>query len=130
MHDKKTIHGLIKGFYSYAKNRFGFNEPCRVFLHDDAENAMNPLGKTAYYDPDSMEIHVYITGRQPMDILRSCAHELVHHTQNCRGELAEPTSTEEGYAQKDEHLRKMEKEAYLEGCMSARDYQDQLKAEQ
>ena len=130
MHDKKTIHGLIKGFYPYAKDRFGFNKPCRVFLHDDAENAMNPLGKTAYYDPDNMEVHVYITGRQPMDILRSCAHELVHHTQNCRGEFDEPTSTEEGYAQKDEHRRKMEKEAYLEGCMSARDYQDQLKVEQ
>ena len=130
MHNKKAIHGLIQGFYPYAKSRFGFDKPCRVFLHEDAENAANPLGKTAYYDPDNMEVHLYISGRHPKDILRSFSHELVHHAQNCRGEFDRPMSTEEGYAQEDDHLRKMEMEAYLEGCMGVRDYEDQLKAEQ
>jgi len=130
MHNKKVIHSLIQGFYPYAKSKLGFDKPCRIFLREDAENAMNPLGKTAYYDPDNMEIHLFTTGRHPKDIVRSCGHELVHHAQNCRGEFDRPMNTEEGYAQNDSHLRAMEEEAYLKGCMMFRDYEDQLKAEQ
>jgi len=37
-------------------------------------------------------------------------------------------STEEGYAQKNPHLRKMEEEAYLEGNMCLRDWEDGYKS--
>jgi len=124
MHDKNTIHSLIREFYPYAKQRMGFDQPCKVFLRENKENYANPLGKTAYYDPQGMEIHLYSTGRHPKDVLRSFSHELVHHTQNCRGDFAGGIQTDEGYAQSDKHLREMEKEAYLEGNMAMRDWTD------
>jgi len=129
MHDKNTIHELIREFYPYAKKKLGFKESCKVFLRDNKENAADPLGKTAYYDPQGKEIHLFSTGRHPKDVLKSFSHELVHHNQNCRGEFANASATTEGYAQTDEHLRKMEKEAYLEGNMLVRDWCDARKAD-
>jgi len=124
MHDKNTIHELIREFYPYAKKKLGFNESCKVFLRENDKNYSDPLGKTAYYSPQDMEIHLYTTGRHPKDVLRSFSHELVHHTQNCQGSLQGAGATTEGYAQTDEHLRKMEKQAYLEGNMLLRDWCD------
>jgi len=123
MHDKNTIHELINEFYSYAKENMGFNKPCKVFLRQNTKNASEPLGKSAYYDPDSMEVHLYITGRHPKDILRSFSHELMHHVQNCRGDFNNSGATTEGYAQKNEHLRKLEVEAYT-AAIHLRDWTD------
>ena len=127
MHNKNTIHELIREFYPYAKEKMGFDKPCRVFLRENKENSADPLGKTAYYVPESMEIHLYTTGRHPKDVLRSFSHELVHHTQNCQGQFENSGDTNEGYAQTDEHLREMEKQAYLEGNMCFRDWTDTRK---
>jgi hypothetical protein len=52
----------------------------------------------------------------------------VHHAQACRGDLTGLEATEGGYAQKNPALRKMEKEAYLKGNMTFRDWEDTLKA--
>ena len=54
-------------------------------------------------------------GRHIKDILRSISHELVHHMQNLRGDLDGDFDAGEGYAQKNQHLRNLEKEAYLLG---------------
>ena len=124
MNNKNTIHELIREFYSYAKENMGFDKPCKVFLRENTQNAADPLGKTAYYDPDAMEIHVFTTDRHPKDVMRSFSHELVHHTQNCRGDLNDAGLAEAGYAQTNEHLREMEKEAYLEGNICFRDWTD------
>ena len=60
--------------------------------------------------------------------MRSLSHELVHHAQNCRGEFDKPTvAGEQGYAQKDPHLREMEREAYELGNMCFRDWEDGYK---
>ena len=49
--------------------------------------------------------------------MRSVAHEVIHHAQNCRGQLDPQRMGEasEGYAQKNPYLRKLEEEAYLLG---------------
>ncbi len=122
------IQNLIKGFYPYAKKRLGFNKPARIFLVQDKENAKNNLGKTGYYDPTKMEVYAYITSRHPKDILRSISHELVHHYQNCSGKMKQNEETPEGYAQKDPHLRELEKEAYTLGNLIFRDFEDSIKA--
>ena len=118
----------IQSFYPFAKKRFGFNKPPRIFLSRDEENAKNVLGKTAFYDPDNFSITLYVAGRHPKDILRSLAHELVHHAQNCRGEFDDSSiaSAGEDYAQKDPHLRAMEEEANKEGSMCLRDWTDSI----
>jgi len=131
MKSLSTVTDLIKQFYPFAKDRFGFRKPVRLFLRQDLGNSANPLGKTAYYDPQKMSITIYITNRHPKDILRSFSHELVHHKQNCEGGF-EHTEGDmgEGYAQKNGHLRKLEEQAYLEGNMCVRDFSDGITQEE
>jgi len=104
----------------------GFGRPPRLFLKNDAANAENVLGKTAHYEPDTESITLYTSGRHPKDIMRSFAHELVHHGQNCRGDLTN-FSGGQGYAQQDGHMREMEREAYEQGNLCFRDWEDSIK---
>ena len=97
MENKQNIKDLIRKFYPYAKNKLGFEHPVRVIMRQDAENAKDSLGKTAYYDPAEKLIVLYVTNRHPKDVLRSFSHELVHHAQNCRGDL-DDLSTDGNYA--------------------------------
>jgi hypothetical protein len=121
------ISPLIKQFLPFAQERMGFSEPPRLFLRGDDQNAQNPLGKTAYYDFEQKSITIYITGRHPKDVMRSISHELVHHAQCCRGDLDGHTAAGPGYAQSDDHMREMEREAYEVGNMCFRDWEDSLK---
>lgn len=125
--DLDVFHKLSQQFLPYAQKRLGFDKPVGINLISDPQNAKNPLGKTAYYDPNQLEVTVFVDKRHVKDILRSMSHELVHHTQNCRGEFDGGVQTGPGYAQEDGHMRKMEKEAYLEGQMLLRDFEDNLK---
>ena len=127
MSDNSILKSLIREFYPYAKNRMGFDKPVRIVFRKDKQNCQNPLGKTAFYDPSSMSITLYTMNRHPKDVLRSFSHELVHHKQNCCGHFDSIGEMKEGYAQDDEHLREMEKEAYLEGNMCLRDWEDSRK---
>ena len=52
------------------------------------------------------------------------AHELIHHVQNLRGDLEMGDASSATYAQDDEHMRDMEKEAYLKGNLLFRDWED------
>ena len=115
------IHSLV----DFTKERFGFKRPPTIFLDNDDQNASKTLAKTGYYDPESMEIHVYTTGRHPKDVLRSIAHELVHHNQNENGDFENAGYSGKGYAQKNPHLRKMELQA--NDPMLFRDWEDSLK---
>jgi len=113
--------------YKEAKEKFSIQRPPNVFLRDDKKNAKKLFGRTAYYDPGDSTIVVFITDRHPKDILRSYCHELIHHVQNERGDLKIGDASSPTYAQDDEHMRKMEKEAYLEGNLLLRDFEDNFK---
>ena len=122
--DYQQFKPILSSFLKYATNRMGFKKPPSLFFVSDKDNAQLPLGKTAHYSPDSMEVTVYTDQRHPKDILRSLSHELVHHKQNCDGQFDKMGEMGEGYAQNDKHLRSMEEEAYLEGNMCFRDWED------
>lgn len=124
---KDILQPLFNQFMPFAQKRMGFQKPPRVFLRDDPENAQNPLGKTAYYDPEKMSVTLYINGRHPKDVMRSLSHELVHHTQNCNGQFNDVGEMGEGYAQNDAHLREMERQAYEKGNLCFRDWEDSIK---
>ena len=126
--DMSALTKMAKQFYPYAQEYLGFDKPATIVYESDPTNAQNPLGKTAYYQPDNYTVTLYVDGRHPKDLLRSLAHELVHHTQNCRGDLTPEKLGEmgDGYAQTDGHLRKMEQEAYA--SMVMRDWEDQYKS--
>jgi len=120
---------LIQQFMPFAQEQMGFNRPPKLFLRQDAENGANPLGKTGFYDPQAESITIYVSGRHPKDILRSLAHELMHHTQKCNGDFDKAESQgmgEQGYAQNNTHMRNMEIQAY-QASIVFRDWEDSLK---
>lgn len=121
---------LANEFLPHAESVMGFSEPVAISLLSDEENSINPLGKTAYYDPGEMAISIFVDGRHPKDIMRSMSHELVHHTQNCNGMFDDIGEMSAGYAQEDDHLREMEREAYELGNMCFRDWEDDYKKKQ
>ena len=122
---REEINNLL---IPHMQKQLGFNHPPTINFADDQGNAQDMFGKTAYYNPSTSEITVYITNRHPKDIMRSVAHEVVHHAQNQRGEFENSFNLgEEGYAQNNSHLRSMEEEAYLSGNMMFRDWEDQFK---
>jgi hypothetical protein len=124
----KDYQPYFKSLYDTARERLGFEPHPTIVLLKNKQNAENPLGKTAFYDPSEHKIAVYSHGRHIKDVLRSLSHELVHHAQNCRGEFAGGAATVEGYAQEDEHLRELEREAYEVGNLIFRDWEDGLKS--
>ena len=125
--DMQELSPLIDDLASAVQQKVGLKSMPSITLQDDEDNADVLLGKTAYYDPQNKAVTVYVTNRHPKDILRSIAHELIHHGQNLRGEFDKINAIGEGYAQNDEHLRNMEKEAYLQGNMCFRDWEDGYK---
>ena len=113
--------------YKDAKEKYNIQQAPKLTLRKDTDNAKKTFGRTAYYDPGSEEIVVFITNRHPKDILRSYCHELIHHIQNERGDLKMGGALSPTYAQDDEHMRKMEMEAYLKGNLLLRDFEDNFK---
>ena len=129
--DLSQLENIISQFYPYVKEKLKFNKDAKLNLISDPENAKDAWGKTAYYNPEAMEITVFVDDRHPKDMLRSISHELVHHSQNCRGEFDQTQALEPGYAQNDPHMRRMEGEAYLLGNgFLVRDFEDYLKSQQ
>ena len=126
--DVTEIEGLMQDLHDFSQKRLGFKKPPVLNLMSDKDNR-SPLGKTAHYDPNSMEITIFVDDRHPKDIMRSFSHELVHHRQNENGMFSDlQGDSGSGYAQSNPHLRKMEKEAYLKGNMCFRDWEDGYKS--
>jgi hypothetical protein len=124
---KENLQPLADDLMSYCQKELGYESKPELYFQEDEKNSVNPLGKTAHYSPEESKVVVYVSGRHTKDVLRSVAHELVHHLQNTRGDFNRPAETVDGYAQKDPHLRNMEKEAYLLGNMLFRDWEDNKK---
>jgi len=93
---------------------------------EDEDNAKNPLGKTAYYDPNNKSIALYTTGRHPKDILRSFAHEMIHHCQNMEGRLGDIHTTN---VNEDDYLKELEREAYERGNMAFREWENNMRGD-
>ena len=125
--DMNRTMPLVKSLYSYAQREMGFNNPANITFQSDAQNAGKDLGETGHYHPDSFAITIYTDRRHIKDVLRSIAHELVHHDQNCCGAFQEPFETGPGYAQKDDRMRGLERDAYERGNMIFRDWEDTYK---
>ena len=97
--------------------------PTMEFIDGDSENAKDFFGKTAYYDPNRQHIVLYTEGRHPKDIVRSYAHEMIHHIQNLEDRLGDVSGTN---TMEDDHLDKLEQEANLRGTMTFRNWTDSL----
>ena len=95
-----------------------------VKIRKDESEASNFFGKTAYYDPNNKEIVLYVEGRHDKDIVRSFSHEMVHHIQNLEGRLG---NIQTSNTNEDDSLLELEKEAYLVGNITFRNWEDSVK---
>jgi len=97
--------------------------PKITYINDDDENANDLMGKTAYYDPNKQEIVLYTLNRHPKDVMRSFAHEMIHHIQNLEDRLGNITTTD---TREDDHLTQIEKEAYTDGNLTFRKWTETI----
>lgn len=129
MLDSET-QDLLKSLYKFMKKRFGFaRKPTLKFIYNK-ENADKKLGITGHYDPDIEEITIFCYNRHPKDILRSFAHELMHHIQKCEGTLDPQKSSTEGdenYIIRDKYLEGIEADAFERGNIAFRFWEAETK---
>lgn len=124
----------LASLYTYLASHLGIQKSPTLKLINSKENSENPFGFTGHYDPTNRQVVLYITERHDTDILRSFAHEIIHHWQNERGTLHQNNPVQASgqgennhthYAQEDQWLRRREMEAYLFGNILFRDWQDE-----
>jgi hypothetical protein len=121
------LESHVHGMYDHFESKYGFKKPPTMVFDSDPGNQSKVLGKTAYYDPQSLEIHIFVDGRHPKDVLRSIAHELIHHRQNMEGRLDADGYSGPGYYLENDELKEVEHEAMLEGNATMREYEDTVK---
>ena len=110
---------------NYMRSK-GYNidpAPALKVIDSDVDNSQDFFGKTAYYDPNEQLIVLYTQGRHPKDIVRSYAHEMIHHIQNIEDRLGNIVTTN---TTEDDHLEDIEREAYEEGNIAFRNWTDSL----
>jgi hypothetical protein len=128
--DLSSLEPHVQGMYDFFDQKIGFKKPPTMHFDSDPSNQSNVLGKTAYYDPSSLEIHVFTDGRHPKDMLRSIAHELIHHQQNLEDRLDVGGYMGQGYYLQNEAMKELEQEAMLKGNDLMREYEDTTKSEE
>ena len=77
LNESQDKSSIVKEFIKEAIQSLGINQPCHVKLTGDKS-----LTKTyGHFDPNNNSIVIYTGNRSLGDILRTLAHELVHHKQ-------------------------------------------------
>ena len=119
---------LIKSLVEYMLKE-GMNIrplPKIKFIDNDSKNADDFFGKTAYYRPDSNLLVLYTLDRHPKDVMRSFAHEMVHHEQKCDGRIGgNRIKTQD--INEDNYLKEIEEEAYRKGNIMFRGWTNTIK---
>lgn len=74
----------VKNFISFAAKHLGLSSLPRISLVGKEENTKNAFGHFLG-DRKGTSITVRITGRHPIDVMRTIAHELIHYKQRING---------------------------------------------
>ena len=77
---------------------------------------------TGNYNPETKTITLYVNGRHIKDVLRTLAHECVHHSQNLEGRLVGYSGTR---TSEDDTLTRLEEEAYMRGNIMFRNWTEE-----
>lgn len=89
--DSVSVKPLAE-FIKYAKKRLELKQFPKIKLITDGEFPKQ-LRAFGGYDPETDEIHLYVKGRNVVDVIRTLAHELVHLKQKEDGRV---TGVEDG----------------------------------
>ena len=96
---KKINESVIDDFIEFGKKELSLDDDFRINLTSDGDD----VETLASYDMIDNEINVLTKDRAEADIIRSIAHEMVHHKQNERGDLrGNPEEGEDGSPWEDE----------------------------
>lgn len=95
----------------------------KVELNYDDQDGL--LITTGHYLPDDKKIVLFCKNRHNKDILRSYAHEMIHHMQNLNGEKL--AFCDEDNIADNKKLEKIEAEAYLKGNIYFRKWTESQK---
>jgi cytidyltransferase-like protein len=77
----------IGEFIKYACKNLDIQNPPRNLTLSYDTNQVKDRRSFGYFDPNDHKIWVYVKNRNMADILRTLAHELVHHKQNLDGRI-------------------------------------------
>ena len=109
----------IKSFIQFLRSQHLSIDPLpEIELDDEEQDGL--FIKTGYYSPDERKIVVFTNGRHIKDVMRTIAHEFVHHMQNVQDPDKDWGSN--GDLEQDRKLRGIEGEAYLLGNILFREW--------
>lgn len=126
-HFKKHLAELTQYMQECGVNVYPYP---KVQLNTTPQDGESIYNTTGYYNPKVKMIVLYVHNRHPKDVLRSFAHEMIHHNQNLEGLMSSDKMGEGNdpkYAQNNPHMRKLEEDAYKRGNMIFRDWTDNKK---
>lgn len=101
------------------KNGYTVKPLPKIVLKKDKQEGLFIV--TGYYDSSNKQVVLYTTDRHPKDVLRSLAHELIHHKQFEDGRI-KPEDCEENQITKNDKIVPFEEEAYLKGNIAFRSW--------
>lgn len=116
----------IKSLLDFMSKHINIKPYPIIKISNKNQGEHNVLAYTAHYAPDSKTVTLFIRHRFVKDVLRSFAHELIHHYQNLEGRLNEGDYTGQEIIN-DDKLMKLEEEAYLKGNILFRSWTESLK---
>lgn len=107
-----------------VKNGYTVKPLPKIRLKKDKQDGLFIV--TGYYDPNNKEVVLFTTDRHPKDVLRSLAHELIHHKQFELGRIKSEDCNENQITENDKILP-FEEEAYLKGNIAFRTWTELYK---
>ena len=93
----------------------------KITFSDDAhkKDQGNFFSRTGYYEPSDNSIHIIYKNRHPKDVLRTLAHELIHHSQRLKGIVKKGALSQmerdPGFSSKIMYMDNHPEKSYLEG---------------
>ena len=122
--EKPNLKKYIKSLIGFMREQHLRIDPLpSIELNPEEQNGI--FVKTGYYSPDEHKVVVFTDGRHPKDILRTVAHEFVHHMQNLQNPDKDWGTG--GDLEADSKLRSIEGEAFLLGNIIFREWTEKMK---
>ena len=126
MHLGDKTRELARDLIKFMQSKFGFVRVPRIRFIFDKQNSQKSLGMTGSYDHENEEIVVYALDRHAKDILRSLAHEMMHHVQKCEGMMDDKdlsATADPNYIMHDDFLKNIEADAFERGNICFREWE-------
>jgi len=115
----------VKSLIKYMlKNGYTAKPLPKVILNKKKQKGL--FISTGKYIPEEKTVVLYVNGRHPKDVLRSLAHEMIHHKQFVDGKLDSSKCSNDKIVQND-YIVPFEKEAYLKGNIAFRSWTETYK---